>query len=159
MNTYFENLAKSNTDFAHGQENKAFFREFSSARIMLDSDFHNNLSFCGKNILISQFNDDSQLPPPQNDFPREQATGAIYILTRIFDNDMEQARIKAIRLRDDIYAKIKKDTQENVFTKGLVFGQMSSQTIGRVADNFFGIVVFMSYNTRYSISYDALKWT
>ncbi len=159
LNNYFKNIAVSHTEILHSEENKAFFREYASARIILDTDFHKNLRNCGNNILISQFNDDSQLPVPSNDFGRESPSGTLYILSRIFDNDMDAAKGKAKELRNDIYAKMKYDLQERVLPKSFLISNMSSQTIGRIADNFFGIAIHISFSDKYVAPYTQNKWT
>ena len=160
INNYFKNIAISHIDILHTEENKSFFREYSSATIILDSTFHNNLRYAGNNVLISQFNDDSQLPTPASDFNRNSESGSLYVLSRIIDKDTEAARLKAKELRDDILAKIKQDVRNNNgFEPHFVFDNISSHTIGRIADNFFAIIINFSFSNKFANTYNSEKWT
>lgn len=159
LNAYFLEIATSHTDLAHCQTTKAYFREFTSARILFDSDFHKNLRFAANNLLISQFNNDSALPVPGNDFKRQHPTGSLYILSRIINNDTESARQKTSEICNDILSKIDYDTRHGILPKDFMVKNYQVHTIGRMADNFFGIVLFIGYSENYSAPYNASKWT
>jgi len=158
LNNYFRTLAEEHILIAHTEEKPTFFREYASARILLDTDFHNNLRKAGDNVLVSQFNDDGNLPLPMNDRFRENPIGSVYIFTRIKTEGIEAARLVAKSIRDDIFARIDHDIRENNIQRDFVINQISPVTIGRVADNFFGIVINISYSQRYKPGYDANKW-
>lgn len=158
LNIYFKQLAIEHQSVLHTEEKKAFFREYASARILLDTDFHKNLRACGNNVIISQFNDDGPLPVPANDFSREEMIGTLYIFSRIIDANMEAARLVTKSLRNDIYSRIKHDMSEQVIERNFVINQMASTTIGRVADNFYGIAINISYSQKFTAPYDAAKW-
>jgi len=161
LNSYFEQLAIEHNEIQHTSEKPAFFREYASARILLDTNFHKNLRNCGNNILISQFNDDGNLPVPTNDFNRENPIGTLYIFSRILASEIEDARLTAKGIRDDIYARLKRDmrSQDDIFERGFQIEQISPVTIGRVADNFYGMSLNISYSQKYTAVYDESKWT
>jgi len=158
LNEYFQQLATEHTDIQHTAEKPAFFREYASSRILLDTDFHNNLRNSGDNVLISQFNDDGILPAPMDDFMMEQPTGTLYILCRIKETGKEAARLKAKEIRNDIYARIRREKRQGALLKDFNITSISPVTIGLVASNFYGVAINISYTQRFEASYDAEKW-
>jgi len=158
LNNYFKTLAEEHVLIQHSEETPAFFREYASARILLDTDFHKNLRNCSDNILISQFNDDGTLPSPNIDFKRQQLTGTLYIASRIQESDIEAARLVARSIRDDIYARFERDIREETIMKGYVVRAISPFTIGRFADNFYCMALNISYEEKYAPTYNQNVW-
>lgn len=160
LNSYFKTLAQEHQDILHvdGEDTKAYFRSYSFSTIMLDNEFHKNLRYAKNNILISQFNDDSALPVPQNDYKRQNPSGSLFILSRIIDTDIDSAQKKAIEIRDDIYSRINRDMREGTILRGFQIENINSQTIGRIADNFFGVLMLFTLSESYNATYDQEKW-
>jgi hypothetical protein len=160
LNDYFKTLAEEHVDILHSDadDNKGYFRSYASATILLDNEFHKNLRWVKQNCLISQFNDDGQIPVPSDDFPRQQPNGTLYILSRIIDGNAESARLKAIEIRNDIYARLSFDSRNGLIEKNFQVSAIQSTSIGRVADNFYGLAVFINYNNKFSVPYNVAKW-
>jgi len=158
INSYFYNLATEHVLLNHSPESKSFFRSYSSATVLLDNEFHKNLRYATNNVLISQFNGDASLPVPSEDFPRQSVNGTLFILSRIADGVSESARIRATGLRDDILARLRKDMREETISRHFQITAIQSQTIGRIADNFYAIALFIAYQDKYIIEYDQNIW-
>lgn len=158
LNNYFKDIAETHTDILHTEEKPSFFREYSSARVLLDNTFHANLRYAGDNVLVAQFNDDGQIPPPQDDFNRDRRSGSLFILSRIKDKDKEAARLKAIEIRNDILAKFYQDARTKLIPKQFVINDIGTTTIGQMADNFFGIMLTFSFSDKYLYAYNSEKW-
>lgn len=160
LNDYFKTLAEEHIDIMHSDadESKGYFRSYSSSTIFLDNEFHKNLRWAKDSLIISQFNDDGQLPIPSNDFPWQGPTGTVYILSRIIDTNTEAAMLKAIELRNDIVSRINYDARNGNIAKTFQLTGIQSQSVGRIADNFYGIAVLISYSETYKNPYNADKW-
>jgi len=158
LNDYFKTLAEEHVDILHTDEHKGYFRSYSSSFVLLDNEFNKNLRVLENNVLISQFNQDAQLPTPMDDFARQNPNGTLYILSRIKDVNYENARLKAIELREDIIARLKYEMRNGALAKQFQITAINSQTIGRVADNFYGIALFIAYEEKYESNYDVDKW-
>jgi len=160
LNAYFKTLAEQHVDILHNddEENKGYFRSFSSSVVLLDNNFHANLRFAKANVLISQFNQDGQIPIPADDFPRPNPDGTLYILSKIIDGYVEAARVKAIEIRDDIVARIKVEMRNNTLAKNFMVESMQSQSIGRIANDYYSIAMFISYTERDTTVYNSEKW-
>lgn len=160
LNNYFKTIATEHIDILHDDlaDNKGYFRSYSSATILLDNEFHKKLRWVKDNAIISQFNDDAQLPTPDNDFPWQTPSGTLYVLSRIIDSDVETARLKAVEIRNDIISRIKYDAGNNTIYKSLQLSSIQSQSVGRIADNFYCVALFISFNEVYKNPYNANKW-
>jgi hypothetical protein len=95
---------------------------------------------------------------PSEDFPRQSVNGTLFILSRIADGVSESARIRATGLRDDILARLRKDMREETISRHFQITAIQSQTIGRIADNFYAIALFIAYQDKYIIEYDQNIW-
>lgn len=160
LNSYFKTIAEEHVDILHNEDDtvKAYFRSYSSATILLDNEFHKNLRYSKDNILISQFNNDGGLPLPSNDFPWSEPNGTLFILSRIIDTNIEAAISKAIEIRNDILARYKQDLKDGQIDLNFMISSVQSQSIGRIADNYYGIALFISYSETYKNTYDITKW-
>jgi hypothetical protein len=161
LNAYFKQLAEEHAEILHSDnaETKGYFRAFNSSSIFIDGEIKDNLRYLSTNAIISQFNEDSSLPVPSNDYNRQTPSGSLFILSRIKDADIESARAKAIEIRNDIYARLKKDMRDGTILKGFQIESIQSSSIGRIASNLYGIVLFFSFTEHFAAPYNADKWT
>lgn len=158
MNNYFKNIAITHKSILHTEEQPAFFREYSSAKILLsNSDFLVKLRKAKEVVLISQFNGNIRGSGIDNNTADE--SGSIFLLQRINVTDyagIDSARINLMEIWNDILSKMKKDIRE----QNLLLFNFSWQVtpIGAIGDNYYGIAVIMSYKKKLCATYNSDRW-
>jgi len=162
VNNYLKGLAISHVDLQHTPEKPAFFREYSTSGILFDnSDFLNKMRYANRIALVSQFNEDGGINGVNADSHSAVNTGAIYIISKTIDKDIEQARQKSKEVLIDIISKIIYDSENNIIPSEIQFDikSIDINTIGMIADTYFGISAFMKY-TDFSLcfNYKPDKW-
>jgi hypothetical protein len=158
-NDYFKKIAISHVDIAHTDDKPAYFREFSSVKILFNnSDFLDKMRYAKRFALVSQFNKDGNYSGPNSDSLFRNYTGAIYLISRIIDKTIDQAFTDTNRVLDDIIAKIGNDmdTEQIPFTFRL--NEISVHSLGEIADGYYGLVAFLSYIEPSCNVFDAAKW-
>ncbi len=157
---YFRQIATQNKAIAHNDEtNKAFFREFSSAKVLFDnSDFLAKMRDASDTVLVSQFNGEINYDQ-RIDSGNRTNVGAIFLLKRVsatYYNAIEDARVALIAIWEDIYAKMKHDIETNVIC--MRSPDVQTNPVGMIGDSYYGISVFISYDEYVNHRYDASKW-
>lgn len=161
--TYFKNIAISHVDLAHTDENPAFFREYSSARVVFEtSDFFKDQASHGEKIMILQSNDDGGTTGPHADSNLMNRNFAVWLLTKVEHNnftEVDTAKAELQELFDDIYTKIRKDRNEETIPRQLNKNNIQLNSIGPIGDSYYGKVAFFSItNEEYLVSYNPEKW-
>jgi len=114
---FYRQCAIHHKDILHTDEKPAFFREFSSTKILFDnSDFIVRMRKAKKTILVAEFNGDSSIISKNIDAKKREFYGAIFLLQKIKVTDynaIETERKKLIKIWEDIDALTLHKIREN----------------------------------------------
>lgn len=158
-NAYFKQIAISNKEIMHTDEKPAYFREYSLINILFNnSDFLDKMRYAARYALVSQWNQDGNYGGPNTDNKLRTQTGAIYLISRIITKTIDQAYKETSATLDDIIAKIEKDQDEGNFPLTLKTNEIAITSLGQIADGYYGLGAFMSYQESACTVYDANKW-
>lgn len=163
VNDYFKQLAISHKDILHTEDAPAYFREYSSAKILFgNSDFLTKMRYTKNIALISQFNKDGSYSGTDDDRFRKNNIGTIYLIKKVKANEVDDAFDSTYAVWQDIYTKMVKDEGDEVFGAiNFKFRESYVHSLGMIADGFYGIAVFINYDDFQDGScliYDAEKW-
>ena len=157
---YFKNIAIAHKQILHTDDKPAFFREFSSSRVILDnSDLLQKMRTAADIVMVSQFNGNTNYNDGIDNNARTHI-GSIFLIKKVKVTDYDAIEVSREELSviwEDIYAKIKKDVRTNVLKIFNVSAQKTS--IGAIADNYYGISVFFSYSEVICHKYSDDVWT
>lgn len=161
INVYLKILAQMHVELQDTEEKPAFFREFSTSKILFDnSDFLNKMRYAKETVMVSQFNGEGRISGPNEDSLADSNSGAIYILTRANKSNMDEAQLKCKTILKDMVARIVHDKEQNLIPENVNFDLAGEfNNIGMIADSYYGVVLFLSY-VDYSLclQYNSDKW-
>ncbi len=157
-NNYFKNIAISHIDIKHTEEKPAFFREYSSAKILINnSDLLEKMRYASNIILVSQFNGEKKFADTLDNNSKTYI-GSVFLLKKIIKQvDIDVIRNELSNVWEDIFARIKKEIRTGQLKIGEVEAQQTP--VGAITDNYYGIAVFFSYTEINCHSYNKNKWT
>jgi hypothetical protein len=165
LNLYFKNIAENHKSIRHSEQLPAYFREYSSSKIIFGmSDFLSKMGNAKDVILVSQFNNDGNYAGPNHDTWRKDITGTVYLLKRADSDTIDQANSDVYSIWQDILAKMQVDNDDPDLPLGngeFNFRDFYVYTLGMVADSFFGIAIFMTYkdfSDGACLVYDSDQW-
>jgi len=157
--SYFKNIATSHKKILHTEQKPAFFREFSSRKVILDnSDLLMNMRNSSDVVLVAQFNGETNYADNIDNNTRTHI-GSIFLIKKVKSTayiTIGEARTELTEVWDDIFAKIKNDIRKNQLPIFSPSAQTSS--IGAIADNYYGISVFFSYSENINHKYSESVW-
>jgi len=156
-NDYFKEIAIHHILLQHTEAKPAFFREFSSSRILIDnSDFLLKMRKSGDNILVSIFNGEKRYAEDIDNNTRIN-TGSILLLKKVKDiTGVDAAREELDGIWEDINAKIKQDIRTSAIQ---LFGYSAQAVpIGMIGDSYFGLAFFISYADVYCHFPNTARW-
>jgi hypothetical protein len=163
INAYLKSLAESHADLLHTESHPAFFKEYSTNRILFDnSDFLNKLRYVKDNALVAQFNLEGGWDGPNQSQIHSFQSGAVFILSRLQpDEDAEAARDRCHRIFKDIKARIAFDIDSEIIPPTVSFDMnMRAHPVGMLADKFYGMMYLFSFDDYADcLEYNAGKWT
>jgi len=161
-NEYFKTeIAEKHKDIAHTEEAPAFFREYSTSKILFDnSDFLSKLRYAKNIALISQFNGEGLLTGANDDSLFYKNTGVIYILKKVFDGNIGAARDKTKEIFKQIIAKMRLDMNPEIRKVPHFFELNNIQIVpvGMIADKYYGLAAFMTFAEPECTEIDADVW-
>ena len=160
-NAYFKQLAIEHVDIKHTEDKPAFFREYSTLKILFNnSDFLDKMKLAKRTGLVSQFNEDGSITGPNADNKIRVFTGAIYIITRIIEKDKGEAFIFTNIILKDIIARMQKDLDENNIPITMKLNDIPIRSLDEVADGYYGHMAMLAYTeSAECYEYNADKWT
>ena len=159
--SFYKECAIHHKEILHTEEKPAFFREFSTAKILFDnSDFLVRMRKANETILVAEFNGDGAIISKNLDQKAREYYGAVFLLEKVKVTDydgIEAARKKLIEIWEDIDAlTISKIRKGEI----IAFDYRTKITsIGQIADSYYGISIFVSYTQGYCPKYNPEKWT
>jgi len=158
-NEYFKQIAISHKDIAHTDEEPAYFREYSSIKILFDnSDFLDKMRYAKRFALVSQFNKDGNYTGKTADNKFRIYTGAIYLITRIIDKTIDEAFEATNSVLEDIIARMEYDMDNENIPFTFRLNEIAVHNIGEIADGYYGLTAFMSYLEPACTDYNPEKW-
>jgi len=160
-NEYFKSIAISHKEIQHTTENPAFFREFSSSKILFDnSDFLDKLRYAKQTALVSQFNGDSNTFGRSSDNLSKEYMGVVFIISKITDKNIDAVILKTESIIEDIIAKIQYDSDNEILSPALSFKltNIHASAVGIIANNYYGHAVFLNYTLPNCVAYNQDKW-
>ncbi len=148
INAYFELLATEHNKIYHTEDAPAFFKEFSTSRIIFDnSDFLAKMRYVKDTALIAQWNEDGGWDGPNHDKRYRYYTGAVILLQRVRDGDITGARSECNSIFEDIISRIEYDSEQGTIPQNVQFylNETTAHAIGMIADKYYGIMYMMRY--------------
>lgn len=163
-NDYFKQLAIQHVELQHTEEEPAFFREYSSAKILLHySDFLDNMRYNKRNVLISQFNYESNIGGQNSDSKIDIPTGSIYVIRKKQHeegNETGDEVLKATRqIIEDIVLRLQHDSEQGNFPVSIDMNNIRIVSMGEIADGYWGHTAFIQWLESFECKgYDETKW-
>lgn len=158
-NSYFKQLAIEHVDIKHTDEKPAYFREYSSMRILFNnSDFLDQMRYANRTALVSQFNGDGGISG-KPDSKVQTYTGSIYIITRIIDKDKDEAFALTTKILQDIFARMQEDLDNMIIPITMSLNDIKIISLDEIGDGYYGHTAMMAYKeSAECIAYDSNKW-
>jgi len=158
-NEYFKKIAIEHKDIAHTEDAPAFFREYSSIRILFDnSDFLDKMRYAKRFVLVSQFNKDGSITGKTADNKFRVYTGSIFLISRIIDKTIDKAFDDTNEVLEDIISRIEFDMDNENIPLTFRLNDIAIHNIGEIADGYYGIMALLSYFEPTCTEFNAAKW-
>ncbi len=158
-NDYFKQLAIEHIDIQHTEDKPAYFREYSTVRILFNnSDFLDKMKYMKRTGLVSQFNNDGGTSGG-HDSKNRIFTGAIYVITRIINKSKDEAQAHCKQIMNDIFARMQHDMEGMTIPITTELNNIKYHSLDEIADGFYGLAGLISYQeSAECIVYDSSKW-
>jgi len=160
-NQYFKQIAESHKEIQHTELAPAFFREYSSSKVLFDnSEFLSKMRYVKRIGIVSQFNNDSNFFGPHADAHFKSISGAVYVIMKVIDKDFQEVQNKTKEIINDIFCKLENDSEQGLISQeiNIKLNDISFHTLGLIADNYYGAVMFINFFQPFCQTYNPDKW-